>query len=230
MALEEDIANLVQAADNLIGVVDNKIQDIDQHIAVKESEVNAYLANARSEYGHICTTPNQVMAPNTLNNGVEGLNHIYMTLAVSVEAAFISGSGNSNGWPNDAAREFGDAVGLNYSNAPFNMLRVNWSGAGTGSSRFNDIWRYGKHQGSFTEAAFIKVISGTVGGEFQLMKQFQDGWGLYGRYSTARFNGGHTGLILSSTTGEMLIAMYGRVTGHADLENGNWGLFPALGN
>lgn len=229
MSLEQQIAALVQSSNNLTAEVTGKTAEIDQKVAAKETEVNNYLAAARDEYGHICTTANQIMTPNGTNTGVEGYSHVYMTLAVSVEAAFTVGAGSSNGWPNAAAQEFGEAVGCLYTSVPFNVLRVNWSGAGNVASRFNDKHADGAGQTSFTEAAYIKVISGTVGGDFVLRKQYANGWGLYGRYNNKPFNSSHTGMTLVSETGEMLIAMYARVTGYADLANGKWGLFPKLG-
>ena len=49
MALEQDIANLVQAANGLTQVVDGKIQQIDQQVAVKEAQVDDAIASlARS--------------------------------------------------------------------------------------------------------------------------------------------------------------------------------------
>jgi hypothetical protein len=190
-----------------------------------------FLAGARQELSHLCISPNQVMAPNANNTGVADFVHLYMTLDVQVECAFVSGSGPKNGWPTAGGQEFGESIGINYTNAPFNLLRINWSGidpAYFNTARFNDDWNNGRGQGSFTEAAYIKVISGSIGGTFTERKSFANGWGLWGHKSYSVFAGDHTGLCLKSTTGEMLIALHQKVTGHADLENGAWGRFPSI--
>jgi len=46
MALEQDIADLVQASNNLTTVVDGKIQNIDQRVAVKEQQVDQFITEA----------------------------------------------------------------------------------------------------------------------------------------------------------------------------------------
>ena len=55
MALEQDIANLVQAANGLTQVVDGKIQQIDQQVAVKEAQVDQFLQEAPQHF--ILSTP-----------------------------------------------------------------------------------------------------------------------------------------------------------------------------
>lgn len=45
MALEQDIANLVQAANDLTGVVDNKIQLINSELDAKKQEVDVFITN-----------------------------------------------------------------------------------------------------------------------------------------------------------------------------------------
>ena len=227
----EQIAELIRSNTELKSYFEGVRGAIDRKVADAERRVDGFIAGARSEYGHICISPNQAMTPNSANTGVQGLNHLYMSLDVKVEAAFYRGNGNSNGWSNKAAEQFGKAIGISHTNSNFNLLRVRWSGANTTGhpSRFHNSWSDGKHQGSFTTAAYIKVISGSIGGSFPIQKNYGDGWRLYGKYSFGNpFSAGHTDLALTSEFGEMLIALYGKATGRVDLENGQWGLFPAL--
>ena len=49
MALEQDIANLITASNDLTQVVDNKIQAIDKQIAVKEKEVDDFISQQRAK-------------------------------------------------------------------------------------------------------------------------------------------------------------------------------------
>jgi len=209
--------------------------EVNNRVTATEQQLANNMATVRSEYGPICTTPNQIMQPNSHNNGVDGLRHLYMSLSIEVAAAFRNGAGPGNGWPNDIGREFGESVGIAYTNAAFNLLRITWSGANQHShpSRFHHSWVDGKHQGSLTTAAYIKLIEGSIGESFALKKSYPNDWGLYGCCSPDQpgyspFYAFHNDLVLTSETGEMLIAMYGRATGRVDLENGRWGIFPAL--
>lgn len=59
MALEQDIAELVSASNNLTQAVDSKIQAINERVAVKEQEVNSFLLNARKDFP---------LTPNTLSD------------------------------------------------------------------------------------------------------------------------------------------------------------------
>ena len=228
----EQIADLTKAHTDAHQDLLDFANSLEKRIADKEKEVDALIANARSEYGHVCFTPNQRMQPKGDNTGVDQLNHIYMTLDVQAAAAFASGSGSANGWPNTIGQEFGEAMNCKYYNSTFYIVNINWLQTAQHShpSRFHDSWTSGTHQGSFTEAAYIKLISGTIGGDFNLYKSYDNGWGLYGRYSTNPFYATHTGLLLTSESGQMLMAMYGKATGRVDLENGQWGLFPAINN
>ncbi|SGY86608.1 hypothetical protein [Moritella viscosa] len=50
MAIEQDIAELVQASNNLTGVVDGKIQDIDKKVSLAEKTIESYIAEAKNSF------------------------------------------------------------------------------------------------------------------------------------------------------------------------------------
>lgn len=208
---------------NIVARFDGMAAQADDAVAVARNAMSVL----RAEMGHVRFTPNQVMAPNIDNTGVEGLVHSGATLDVQIAGQFIQGSGVANGYPDIVAQEMAESVGFNYVNHPFNILRVTWSGV-TGKARFHDSWMDGKSQGRFTEAAYIKLVAGELGGTFAEREAYANGWGLWGRTNTDMFGHGHDGLNLQSSNGEMLIALYAKATGHADLNNGEWGLFPSI--
>lgn len=213
---EQSWANIVARYDGMADRVDSA-----------ETAFNTYIADARHEYGHICITPNQAMAPNAGGDGVEGFLHAGLDLTVTVETAVGVGNAATSGWATPASTEFLGAIGVGWNNIAFNILRVAWT-----KSSGAVIWHFDHRAlaGPFTEAAFIKPLTGTIagGGGFAERQALADGWALWGRQNIADHNAIFGGLRMTSDAGEMLIAMHGAVTGYADLENGKWGMFPAL--
>ncbi|RJE78162.1 hypothetical protein CWB96_01845 [Pseudoalteromonas citrea] len=71
MALEQDIAKLIEASNDLTTIVDNKIQDIDSKVLSAKStvdgyisQVNSYIDSARGKQSHFRLTKNQALIPN----------------------------------------------------------------------------------------------------------------------------------------------------------------------
>jgi len=61
MAIEQDIAELVQASNNLTGVVDGKIQDIDKKVASAESDYQAFKADADDDFQRSLSSAKRVI-------------------------------------------------------------------------------------------------------------------------------------------------------------------------
>ena len=202
--------------------------ETDELVIGKGSGIDPVRFANKWAYPLICTTPNQRMAPNSAGDGVQDFNHLHVTLAVSNVAAFSYGHSTTN-WPSTIGQEFGEALGIYYFNEQFNVLNIRWTTTGSAPRLFQN-YNVPGHSGTFTQAAYIKVISGTLGGVFELRKSYDDGWGLWGGYNMRNrpFFGAHEGLQFASAAGEMNIALYGRVAGIADLEGGRWELFPSI--
>ena len=117
-----------------------------------------------------------------------------------------------------------------YNNIPFNIVRIQWSNAippAGAASRLNNNWNSHGYGAPYTEAAYVKLLSGTIGGDFEVRQSLPNDWTLMGRYDIGDpFYTTHNGIQFLSESGEMLIALHARVSGRADLENGKWGPFP----
>ena len=231
-SIESSISDLTSAAQSLTTTVNDKVDTINDRLAAAEQQFQDYITTARAEYGHVCYTHNQIMELTADGTAIRDFNPVHVDLNVSVAAAFQRGAGSANGWPSAVGEEFGNAINVSYFNIPFNIIRVVWTNANQPPlhpARFNNNWFMNGFGSPFTEAAYIKVISGNIGGDFELRKSYADGWGLYGHHNRASlFNGHHSGLVMNSPSGEMLITLHGKATGHVDLDDGQWTLVPSF--
>lgn len=196
--------------------------DHESRLAAKEVAFDAFIANARNEYGHVCVTPNQAMIPNGTNDGIDQLSHSGLDLTIVEHAQVVLGSASAQ--PTSEATNFLNDINQPYSNKHFKVLDITWNT--TGAGRFHD-WR---PTGPLTHAAYIKPLetaNGALDTRFVERASLNNGWGLYGWWDHGALNAHHGPLVLSGN-GRMLMALYGSVTGFASLENNRWTLFPYL--
>ncbi|WP_051311699.1 hypothetical protein [Zooshikella ganghwensis] len=138
---------------------------------------------------------------------------------------------------NGLADEFRKSVFDTYINGSFNIIRLRWKrGSGKHPARIDDNWSNGYQQGAITTGCYIKLISGDFDTR-SVMKpiiNFENGWKLYGMRQSIdsiyhAFHSEHSKLALSSKpgdSGEMLICLFGSVSGFFPYEELTWGIFP----
>lgn len=225
----EQINDLIGGYTDLKTYFEAQRDDWEARVAASEAASAAHISASRQENGHICFTPNQAMTPNGTNDGVENLSHGGLDLNISEHANITLGGASGQATAN--ATNFLNDIQQAYSNKPFKVLDVTWNVTGLG--RFHDL----RPTGPATHAAYIKPINtanGTIGGagaglagSFIERASLNNGWGLWGAWDAGALLAAHAPLVLTGS-GQMLIALYGSVTGFADLENNKWTKFPYL--
>ncbi|WP_125720031.1 hypothetical protein [Pseudoalteromonas rubra] len=219
-------------AGNINATVNAKKAEMDAAKQQAQQDIQNYIAGARAELSHTLLSRNQQMEP--LGSGaIKGFNTIGLTsFEVTKEATIYANPGTNDTEHTDAgvAQNFRSNVYNGYVNGRFHILRIKWTRDPEKSARLDDNFSNGYHQGALTTGCYMKVISGSVGGEMQPVTQFGDGWQLLACRQKANHQGGafrapHAKLLLSSLTGEALICLFGTVSGYANLEANAWGRF-----
>ena len=136
---------------------------------------------------------------------------------------------------NGYADEFRKNVYGGYVNRPFNILRLKWTrSANPHPARLDNNYSQGSQQGAITTGCYLKILRGDIEGQMKSKIDYGNGWHFYGYRNRVNnladsFRVGHTNIGLSSSpgdSGEMLICLYGSVSGYVPFENNIWGVFP----
>ncbi|WDE04686.1 hypothetical protein SG34_025710 [Thalassomonas viridans] len=231
MALEQDIAELVQASNNLTGVVDNKMQSIDARIASKEAEVDNYLASARGENAIYRQTKNQFgnLTGDSLdyfakNGGI--------TISVSHYRSIVSGTV----WASRDAEEQEILTkmgrhGVQHFQPEIRVMKMAWSGYD--STKHSSYTMFpspiGNNSTYCTVASYAKLLSGDIGGQW--LQGVNNEWGLCGtHYAVQQGRYLHAHPYAYSPSGEVLFIWPAIVSGRVplDRENPKWGYYPSL--
>ncbi|MCO7190233.1 MULTISPECIES: hypothetical protein [unclassified Pseudoalteromonas] len=220
-------------AGNINATVNAKKAEMDAAKQQAHQDIQNYIAGARGEQSHILLSRNQQMEP--LGSGaIKGFNTIGLeTFEVTREASIYGSAGDhdTDHTGNGVGASFRSHVYSGYVNKKFNILRIKWKTSPGKTVRLDNTYYNGYEQGALTKGCYIKVIEGQINGDLHPVTNFDDGWQLYAYRQAANSPNGafytpHTGLSLSSSTGEALICLYGSVSGYVNLENNVWGCYP----
>ncbi|QFI37611.1 hypothetical protein FR932_07020 [Moritella marina ATCC 15381] len=237
MAIEQSIAELVQASNKLTGVVDGKVKEIDNKVLESKTKVDDFIGSARGELSHVLLSRNQIMEPTTNGDGIKGFSTIGLDSFEVIKEATIHASSTSDvdHTGNGYAAEFRKNVHGGYVNRAFHILRLKWTrGTASHPARIDNNWNNGYQQGALTSGCYLKILSGDISGDMTSIHEFSNDWHFYGMRQGVNslneaFHGGHSKLALSSApggSGEMLICLFGTVSGVVNYEKKTWGLYP----
>ncbi|MEQ2353173.1 hypothetical protein [Pseudoalteromonas piscicida] len=228
---------LCQTVEDQVGIIHAELitnrQAVSEAIDLAEETVTNYLSNARGEQSHILLSRNQKMEPSGTSS-IRGFNTIGMeSFEVTKEGVIHARPENDVDLTGEGAvSDFRSSVFSGYVNGSFNILRVKWKrNSNTHPARIDNNWSSDFQQGALTSACYIKVLNGEVEGAMSEVKAFPNDWQLLAHRQaansqTSRFYAPHTKLDLHSQEGEILICLFGTVSGFVNLEQSAWGLFP----
>lgn len=248
MALEQDIAKLIEASNDLTTIVDNKIQDIDSKVLSAKStvdgyisQVNSYIDSARDKQSHFRLTKNQALIPNADSTFPLSWSGGFVKSAKVVETV------TTNVLPEQRsalAREFLQAINSDRQHfaGSFKIWELeyypNRRGENQGLSAYL-MYQYSRRTTVSTVAAIVKHIKGVVpnglwcqgleaGQPAKLCGQFI---GHSGRNHYTHCHPHVNGAGKPETeTGIIQVALPAVVTGDVDLTKKQWGQFAYLGD
>ncbi|WP_462150857.1 hypothetical protein [Pseudoalteromonas xiamenensis] len=248
MALEQDIANLIDASNNLTTIVDNKIQSIDARVleARKQvdgyiNQVNGFINTNRAKQAHIRLTANQALIPNPektfplhWSSGYVKSAKLIETVSTGVEAAERS----------PLAREFLRAISSDtkYFAGSFHIWELEYSPNRGGEQKELDaylMYQYFRRPTDVTIGAIVKHIKGLVpkswwceglraNEEAKLCGVFLPA-GSRNSYSHCHPYVSGKGLP-ETETGIIQVALPAVVMGDIPLDSKSWGQFAYLGS
>ncbi len=245
MALEQDIAELVTASNNLTEIVDDKIQQINQVTEQTQAELKAkidsFIAASRDKQSHFRLTRNQVLTPNTASTMPEFWSGGFVKTAKLIETVTTDVVANQR---TPLAREFLQAINSDrqYFAGSFNIWELEYYPNQRGddiNSNAYIMYQYFRSSNYYTVGAIVKHIKGIVPNSFwchgleanKPAKLCGYNASLGGRnfYSLCHPyvpGGGRP----ETETGIIQVALPAVVTGDVDLSNGDWGQFAYLGS
>jgi len=237
MTIEQNIAELVQASNNLTGVVDGKVQEIDSNILELKTKADNFIDSARGEISHVLLSRNQIMEPTVNGAAIKGFSTIGLASFEVIKEATIHATESSDidHTGHGYAADFRKNVHGGYVNGSFYLLRLKWTrGTTSHPARIDNNWNNGYQQGALTSGCYLKILSGDISGGMQPIHEFGNDWHFYGMRQGVNslneaFRGEHSKLSLSSLpggSGEMLICLFGTVSGVVNYEKKTWGLYP----
>jgi hypothetical protein len=232
MALETQVANLVAASSALTAVVDNKIQDIDQKVAVKARELDQFIAHARLDYPFFRLTKNQF---GSVSNG--SLEHYIKNNTFSIAFSDYRTIYTGTLWADRDAEEKTILTamgrqGVQHFQPNIKVVKMSWSGWNASMSG-HTFHHYAPFASSATCASYARLLSGEItpriaGHGFQGITHE---WGLCGtHYGSGPGNYTHNHPYVSTPSGEVLFLWYAMVSGHVPLDRKNpkWGFYPFI--
>ncbi|ALU44616.1 hypothetical protein [Pseudoalteromonas rubra] len=256
MALEHDIASLVEASEALTSTVDNKIQSIDSALSAAISasqsktdqhlaKVDAKLSSYTESQSHFRVTKNQALVPNTDGSFPKDWGAGILKQARLVETVETGVEVNAR---SELAREFLRAIGSDtkYFAKNFNIWELEFlpyrnitnAQGNTEKAQSYMMYQYVRRPTFMTCAAVVKHIRGVVPTGFWCSgleanapaKVCGGGIGHSNRnlytHCYPYINGTH--LDLSETT-VIQVALPAVVTGNVPIASA-WGQFPYLGD
>ncbi len=230
MPIEQDITQLVQAADNLTTTVDNKIQAIDTRVDTAEQQLDGFIANARFDYPFVRLTKNQASL-----TSLGFLDDYTVSSAFPITFTEYRQIIHGTPWAERDAEEqeilsaMGKA-GMQYfhpNGSPhIRVVKMTWSGWSAGMNGLT-FYQYVPFASNSTCACYAKLISGGI--DSFGFSGITNEWGLCGTH----FNIGpigytHTHPYVNTPSGEVLFTWYAFVSGHVPLDRAKpkWGFYP----
>ncbi len=224
MAFEQDITALVTATDQLTGVVDNKIGEIDSRVTQAEGQVNAYIANARTELPFYRLTKNQVLS------GTDQSIPSYWRSGAGMTFTLIQSVNTGIEWADRTPEEQSlltamGKSGIKHIYQNFNIWRMDWISAEPIYTMYQRI----NMSTPSTTAAMTKLLSGIIDGHWA--NGVTSEWKLTGSYhGRDNLSYRHPHPYKRSETGSLLFALPATVAGHVPLDANVWGTFPYIGD
>lgn len=226
MSLEQSLANVVQAANQLTDAVNGKMAQIDQHQAQSTAQINQQLEAVKLMLPRLVFTKNQILTIDNATNLPKNFS-----LNANVTATFVMGIA-----ANPAARnadqiamlqEIEAATGANlqktsYYREGFNIIKLSWTSDDAGFLAYPQASDSPSQAAVplntyFTIGAFVKVLSGSVTGSWATGAELGK-W----KFCSAKFNpsgfGRYTHLhpYRGAAPGELLVALPAAITGHIE--------------
>ncbi|WP_284136675.1 hypothetical protein [Pseudoalteromonas obscura] len=237
MSITERLTHVAARANAMSETVNAQMGVINAAMESAETKFDNYIGGARAELSHILLSNNQQMEPNDNGTAIKGFNTISLQqFEVTKEATIYAAPANDTDHTNrGVAQDFRNNVFNGYVNGAFNIVRIKWKrNSSDHPARLDNNWNTRYQQGALSSACYIKLISGSVGGSMQPIKEYGNGWKLMGYRqkadNTAKpFYAPHSKLALSDSAlaeGEALICLFGTVSGYVDFEKVGWGVYP----
>ncbi|MBQ4851007.1 hypothetical protein [Pseudoalteromonas sp. MMG012] len=248
MALEQDIAKLIEASNDLTSIVDNKIQDIDNKVLSAKStvdgyinQVNNYIDSTRGKQSHFRLTKNQALLPNSDSTFPLNWSGGFVKSAKVVETVV---TGSLPEQRSALAREFLQAINSDRQHfaGSFKIWEFeyypNRRGENQGQAAYL-MYQYSRRTTVSTAAAIVKHIKGVVPNGYwcqgleanQPAKLCGQLLSHSGRNSYTHCHPYVNGMGKPETeTGIIQVALPAVVTGDVDLTNKEWGQFAYLGD
>lgn len=248
MALEQDIAKLIEASNDLTTIVDNKIQDIDSKVLSAKStvdgyinQVNSYIDSARDKQSHFRLTKNQALIPNADSTFPLSWSGGFVKNAKLIETV---SSGVLPEQRSALAREFLQAINSDTQHfaKSFNIWELEYAPnrGGENAHRYAFLmYQYFRKPTYVTTASVVKHIKGIV----------PDHWWCHGLKAgepaklcgltlnvSTRNSYSHCHPYVrgegkpETETGIIQVALPAVVTGDVDLTKKQWGQFAYLGD
>ncbi|OHU87812.1 MULTISPECIES: hypothetical protein [Pseudoalteromonas] len=250
MALEQDIAKLIEASNDLTTVVDNKIVDIDAKVEQSKTkvdgyinQVNNYINSARDKQSHFRLTKNQALIPNDEGTFPKYWSGGFVKSAKVIETVT---TGVEPEQRSALAREFLQAINSDhkYFANSFKIWELEYypNRRGDNSHVFSYLmYQYFRFSSYTTIAAVVKHVKGLVPSKFWChgLKAGEPAklCGLNYGVSSTRNHYSHCHPYVEggegkpeTETGIIQVALPAVVTGDVDLSTGQWGQFPYLGD
>ncbi|WMN59266.1 hypothetical protein NI389_13760 [Pseudoalteromonas xiamenensis] len=247
MALEQDIANLIDASNNLTTIVDNKIQSIDARVKEAKTQVdgyinqvNGFINSQRAKQSHFRLTKNQALIPNADNSFPLHWSSGYVKSAKLVETVSTGVEANAR---SPLAREFLRAINSDtqYFAGSFNIWELEYQ-PNRGGEQKNLyaylMYQYFRRPTEVTVGAIVKHIKGVVPNSYwcQGLKANEEAklCGMYiGADSRNTYSHCHPYVAgegrPETETGIIQVALPAVVTGDVPLDKA-WGQFAYLGD
>ncbi|KZN37595.1 hypothetical protein N474_05020 [Pseudoalteromonas luteoviolacea CPMOR-2] len=237
LSITERLTNVSARANALCDTVQSQIGNINNTVSAAETKFDNYMSGARAELSHILMSKNQKMEPNDSGTAIKGFTTIGLErFEVIKEATIYAAAANDTDHTGKGvAQDFRTNVYNGYVNSGFHILRIKWKrNDASHPARIDNNYWLGFQQGALSTGCYLKLISGSIEGTMQPVKEYSNGWQLLGYHQRAdnpskSFYGPHTKLGLSSSTleeGEALICLFGSVSGFVDFETAGWGVYP----
>ncbi|MGR5050716.1 hypothetical protein ACPV3P_18505 [Photobacterium damselae] len=224
MGLEQQISSLVQASENLTGAVNNKIGEIDKHLAVNTAKIEQELAKIQTKLPRIIITRNQVLSLDTETGLPIGMA-IHSKVTVT-KYMTISGSNVKPAEQLALLQEMEQDMNTDlrktgWYRQGFNILKMSWVNS--------PEWLAFPHAADdpnlssipvntfLTLGAFVKVLTGDLNYSWAAGSQLGK-W----VFSNTKLNPAGFGCyanlhpIPGSPSGEVLVALPAAITGHID--------------
>lgn len=225
----QEVGQLIDSVNELTETVAGKMGEIDQNLADSTAKVDQELAKVQTKLPRIIITRNQVLALDADTNlpiGMSVNGNVTVTEYMKISSHAVKPSEQLA-----LLQEMETDMGANlkktsYYRQGFNVLKMSWVN--------NAPWLAFPHAADdpnlnsipvntfLTLGAFVKVLSGNIGGSWATGAQLGK-WVFCNTKLSPRGFGSYENLhpIPGSATGEVLVAFPAAITGHID-DAGQW--------